>query len=245
MDSILRLSPDEIRRRIDDSNIQSASTTARYVYWERRAIHTDYDFVPCPCTDDCWCRRHLCAGHYRIKDITFEAFLDSYLVLWIPKNSRKNVKLAVLEGRGFKGRQKNAAAQLKWLGEAWSGVLSVVRNYDKCGLCDLAVPPLVCRASKTLYEGKMWSQLFYDSIVPFDSGSKRRITKAGYSSPTRDFLAMNRQLFADLKSLSDINQLSVPDLRRLDSPVLVDSPFPEPAGGQPLSRVIDKIFYWP
>jgi hypothetical protein len=41
----------------------------------------------------------------------------------------------------------------------------------------------------------MWSQLFYDSVVPFDSNSKREIKNAGYTDPRRDFLAMNRELF--------------------------------------------------
>jgi hypothetical protein len=96
-----------------------------------------------------------------------------------------------------------------------------------------------------LYEAKMWSQLFYDSIVAFDTRSKRELKMAGYSDPAQDFLGMNRELFDDLRKLSETHDLGVPGLRQLDSPGRVDPQLQEPVGGQPLSRVIDKIFYRP
>ena len=56
---------------------------------------------------------------------------------------------------------------------------------------------------------------------------------------------MNRELFADIRKLSDTHGLKIPDLRRLDTPGAVNPQLREPAGGQPLSRVVDKIFYRP
>jgi hypothetical protein len=91
----------------------------------------------------------------------------------------------------------------------------------------------------------MWSQLFYDSLVPFDTKSKAKIKRAGYPDPERHFLAMNRELFRDLRKLSDAHRLGVPGIRHLDSPCSVIPQLPAPAGGQPLSRVVDKIFYSP
>jgi hypothetical protein len=123
-------------------------------------------------------------------------------------------------------------------------VLGEVSAYNKCGVCDSATPPSAVHATNNLYEAKMWSQLFYDSIVLFDTDSRRRITSAGYPNPARDFLGMNNELFADLRQLSDAHGLGIPGLRGLDSPVLIDVQFGEPPpSGQPLSRVIDKIFY--
>jgi hypothetical protein len=243
--NISSLSPDEIRRRISESNRQSASKKAKYVYWESRAVQSDYELMACLCEDDCWCVRNACAGHYRVKDITFEEFLESYLRLWIPPSSRQNVKGAVLKGLSFKGRQEGAIGPLRWLRPNWPCVLDKVRRYGKCGLCDSAAPPVVSARVSNLYEAKMWSQLFYDSIVPFDTKSKAEMRRAGYSDPAQDFLEMNRELFGDLRKLSDAHGLGVPGLRRLDSPGKVDPQLQEPAGGQPLSRVIDKIFYRP
>jgi hypothetical protein len=238
------LSPDEIRRITEDSNKQSAKGSAKYVYGESRALHTDYECIACPCGDDCWCRRNECAGHYRLKAVTFDEFLETYVALWIPRNARKNVKRAVMDGAPFKGRQRIAIIPLQKLRENWSSVLEKVRGYDKCGLCDSTAPPGVTDVSN-LYEGKMWSQLFYDSLVPFDTKSKAKIKRAGYPDPERHFLAMNRELFRDLRKLSDAHRLGVPGIRHLDSPCSVIPQLPAPAGGQPLSRVVDKIFYSP
>jgi hypothetical protein len=86
---------------------------------------------------------------------------------------------------------------------------------------------------------------FYDSLIPFDSSSIRKIKQAGYPDPLLDFLAMNWKVFDDLRKPSECYRLGVPDIRRLDAPWTVDRRLPEPVGGQPLSRVVDKIFYKP
>ncbi len=243
MGDITSWSPDQIRRVIRDSNKQSAQGSQRYVVWENRAIHSDYEFKACPCGDDCWCKRNACAGHYRLKEVTFDEFLETYVTLWTPPTARENVKGAVLEGTPFNGRQRNAIKPLQWLQENWPIILDKVRGYDKCGLCDSTMP-LIAHVSN-LYEGKMWSQLFYDSLVPFDTKSRAQIKRAGYPDPTKDFLAMNRELFRDLRRLSDAHGLGVPGVRQLDSPCMVVPQLREPTGGQPLSRVVDKIFYSP
>jgi len=242
---ISSLLPDEIRRRITDSNRQSARGRPNYLGGENRAIRSDYEFIACSCGEDCWCKRNACAGHYRLKKITFDQFLETYVSLWIDRNFRDKVKCAVREGSGFSGRwrAKNAVRALKCLREDWLGILDRVRGYDKCGLCDSTVP--AAPHVSNLYEAKIWSQLFYDSIVPFDGESKGKITKAGYPRPARDFLAMNKALFRDLRKVAEAHRLKVPDIRQLDSPWLdVPQLLPQP-GGQPLSRVVDKIFYNP
>jgi len=127
------------------------------------------------------------------------------------------VTRAVLDGFSFKGRQKGAVEPLRNLRANWQSTLGEVRKYDGCGLCDLAIPLVAARVTN-LYEAKMWSQLFYDSIVPFDTKSRAEMKRAGYSNPAQDFLTMNRELFADLRELSDTNGLAIPELRRLDAP---------------------------
>ena len=241
---ISSLSLDEIRRSISESNRRSAESKSKYVLGESRALQSEYEFVTCPCRDDCWCKRNACDGHYRLKEVTFESFLETYLNLWIPPSSRGNLQRAVLIGAPFTQRQRNAIKPLQWLRVNWRSILQKVRCYDKCGLCDSALPPTVANVSD-LYQAKMWSQLFYDSLVPFDTKSRTKIIRAGYPDPKRDFLAMNKALFHDLRKLSDVHCLGVTGIRRLDSPWMVNRLLPEPAGGQPLSRVVDKIFYRP
>jgi hypothetical protein len=108
-------------------------------------------------------------------------------------------------------------------------------------MCD---PNISIEGSVTnLYEAKMWSQLFYDSLVPFDTASKKEIKRAGYT--TTDFLAMNRELFRDLRRFAEAYGLGVADIRALDSPAAVAPCVSSLPGGQPLSRVLDKIFYSP
>jgi hypothetical protein len=130
---------------------------------------------------------------------------------------------------------------LKWLDQNWSASLAKARGCNKCGLCD---PNISIEGGVTnLYEAKMWSQLFYDVLVPFDTASKKAIKRAGY--PTTDFLTMNRELFLDLRRFAEAHGLDVAAIRKLDSPSAIAPSLSPLAGGQPLSRVLDKIFYNP
>jgi hypothetical protein len=240
---------DEIRRVIGESNKASVQGTQEYLVGENRAIHSAYDFTTCRCGDECWCKRNACVGHYRLREVAFDEFLATYLTLWIPPKARRNVKYGVLEGAQFNGRAQNAIPPLKWLQENWPTVLEKVTTYDRCGLCDPTVR-LEDHVGNyyevsNLYAGKMWSQLFYDSLVPFDSNSRVGIKRAGYSDPTKAFFATSRELFRDLRKLSEDHGLGVPGIRQLDLPWMAVPQLQVPAGGQPLSRVVDKIFYSP
>jgi hypothetical protein len=173
--------------------------------------------------------------------MSFNQFLDTYVTLWTPRNARQNIKSAVLTGKPFKGRQRNAVPALKWLHQNWPASLAKARACDKCGLCD---PRISIESSvANLYEAKIWSQLFYDVLVPFDTTSKKEIKRAGYT--TTDFLTMNKELFRDLRKFAEAHRLDVGDIRGLDSPSAIAPSLSPLAGGQPLSRVVDKMFYSP
>jgi len=234
---------DALRKAIRSSNMNSMKGTQEYVVSENKAILTDYEFVDCGCAEDCWCKSHGCTGHYVIREMTFERFLETYVHLWVPPRARNNVRRAVLEGRPFNGRQRNAVGPLQWLMQNWKATLNWARQHRKCGLCDCGVPR-VGRVNY-LYEAKIWSQLFYDSLAPFDSSSRSRIKRAGYTDPIRDYARMNRELFEDLRRLASRANLGVPALRGLDAPSLVVPNLVPVRTGQPLSRVLDKIFYRP
>jgi hypothetical protein len=243
MGDIAGWSQDEIKRIIRHSNDDSAAGSQRYVFWENKAIRDDYEFVPCECKSDCWCKRNGCTGHYRLKAISFHQFLDTYVHLWIPPSSRNNVNAAVLHSRPFNGRQRNAVPPLQSLRENWQDTLREARGYDKCGLCDSQIPLVI--AVNNLYQAKMWSQLFYDSLVPFDTRSRHRIARAGYTDPIQNYMRMNRELFDDLKIMASRNDLDIADLRNLDTPWTAAQGMVVIPNGQPLSRVIDKMFYSP
>jgi hypothetical protein len=238
---ISSLSPEEVRARIGASNRASHEGQARYIDRENLAIHSDYDFIDCPCAPECWCRHRGCLGHYLIREMLFNQFLGTYVALWVPKRARENIRAGVLEGKPFGGRQRNAIPALQWLAQNWDGCLAKARSARKCGLCDPTIS--IGRRVANLYEAKMWSQLFYDALVPFDTASIGEIRRAGYV--TNDFLDMNRQLFRDLRAFGEAHSLNVAAIRGLDTPWDVSRDLRRPPGGQPLSRVIDKIFYNP
>ena len=240
MGDICRWSPERIRQAIRASNKQAVIATQKYVLLENSAIRTDYEFIACPCDESCWCKRHKCTGHYRIRKMSFDQFLQTYVNLWIPPKARENIKNAVRFGTPFNGRQRNAVKPLKWLSANWIDVLTRVRSYNKCGLCDSSFPAV--GDVTNLYQAKMWSQLLYDSVVPFDTKSKAQIKQAGYSDPTKDFRAMNSELFGDLRKLSENAGMGVDSIRNLDCPWVVATSLEKPSGGQPLSRVLDKVF---
>jgi hypothetical protein len=243
MGDICNESLDKIRQVIRESNERSSRGSQQYIVWENSAILSNYEFFPCPCDEFCWCKRHSCTGHYRIKAITFDEFLETYVKLWVPPRARENIKNAVILGAPFSGRQKNAIKPLRWLRSKWSDVLARARGHNTCGLCDSSLP--VIDDVSNLYQAKMWSQLFYDCIVPFDSKSKTQLTKAGYADPTRHFISTNDMLFGDLRKLSERTCMDIGDIRNLDAPWDVVAYLEKPSGGQPLSRVLDKMFYAP
>lgn len=146
--------------------------------------------------------------------------------------------------RRINGRQRGAVEPLKRIRANWASVLEAVRAHHGCGFSDVRAP-LVPKQVSNIYEAKLWSQLLYDSVVPFDTRSRALIKRRGYSDPSKDFLGMNRELFDDAKIFATNHRLSVGGLRALDAPVLGFPEWKLPVGGQPLSRVIDKIFYIP
>lgn len=232
-----------LRDTVATSNRLSLEGVQRYVLWENQAIGRDYEFIPCPCNEKCWCRQHGCEGHYRIMDIGFKQFLETYTTLWIPPNARDRVISAVLMDGPFEGRQRNAIEPLKWLHENCYQVIKRVREYERTGLC--GEPPEIVPQVDNLYKAKIGSQLFYDSIVPFDTSSRPRMKRAGYPDPTRHFPATNIELFADLRIFAERFSLSMSEIRDLDSPWQIVPNFSRQPGGQPLSRVLDKAFYTP
>ncbi|MEX2215168.1 MAG: hypothetical protein WD768_13625 [Phycisphaeraceae bacterium] len=244
MGHIAELLPSTLGERVAASNRDSLNGSQQYVIWESRAIQNDYEMVPCQCASTCWCAQHGCQGHYRLKPITFEQFLDRYVQLWAPPNARQILKQAVLDNAKFEGRQRRAVPPLQWLGEHWDMVVTQVRSHTRSGLCDEGVP-VITESVTHLYDAKMWSQLYYDGIVPFDTSSRALMKRLGFVDPLKDFTAFNRQLFADLRIFAERRGLSVNELRRLDQPWTLTTEIPEPPGGQPLSRLLDKIFYSP
>lgn len=143
---------DSVRRVIRESNARSAEGTQKYVVWENRAIRTDYEFIACTYDRQCWCQRNGCTGHYRLKPITFHQFLETYVTLWIPPKARENVKAAVLEGRSFQGRQRNAIKPLRWLNSNWADVFKGVKTHNSCGLCGPSTRD--CRGSLAQRQGE-------------------------------------------------------------------------------------------
>lgn len=243
MGQIAGMSVDEVRNAIRQSNWHALKKSQRYLISEDQALRSDYEFIACPCVEACWCKGHACHGHYRVRETSFERFLQTYALLWMPPGRRDGLQRAVLNNAPFNGRGRKAIVPLQWLRLNWSEILRSVRRYDRCGLCDSS-PPIAPRDGEfTLWDSKIWSQLLYDSVVPFDYNSLGQIRRAGYS--TRDFVAMNTELFGDLRSLSDSCGLTIEALRNLDSPWELCPDYERRIAGQPLSRIIDKIFYSP
>jgi hypothetical protein len=237
---------EKIQRLIERSNSFSASKRENYIREESNAIQTDYEFVACRCSEKCWCRRYGCEGHYCLKHIPFEQFLQTFVKLWVAVPGRNRVPDAVMNGTSIEDlpRLKNAAEPLRQLRQEWSTVLAQVRSNTRCGLCDSAAPELP--AISGIYGAKMWSQLYYDSVVPFDSKSEKKIRGAGYPDPVSRFQTMNENLFRDLRLFAERNGLPIREIRNLDTPWAVSfGPPGKPPGGQPLSRVLDKLFYCP
>lgn len=110
-------------------------------------LSADYKFLRCPCGSDCWCQRNACDGHYRIKKITFDEFLEAYAALWIPPTARKNLKKAVLTGSPFKQRQRNAVEPLQRLRGRRNSVAGIHRGlrYEA-----IESPRLILSARSTL-----------------------------------------------------------------------------------------------
>lgn len=228
---------------ITASNRQSAQKLQRYVFHENAVIQADYDFVACKCPPSCWCKTHGCTGHYVIREIGFGDFLDSYALLWLPPRARMRVKEAVLHGAQFNGRQRNAVGFLRDLHQNWDARLAQARSHRKTGLCDEGVPTGIRVGN--LYEAKIWSQLFYDSLVPFDTTARARMIRGGYTNPLRDYSLTNLEMFSDLRSFSSRLHLGLPGIRGLDTPWTVAPGMTQLTCGQPLSRILDKLFYLP
>jgi hypothetical protein len=252
MGYLKRIGIDTIKELINSSNIDAAGNNQKYIFWENIAILNDYECIACDCPKECWCRQHKCQGHYIIKDISFDCFLDTYVKLWTPVHARNGIKEDVIWKRHFVGRQEKSVQFLKDLKINYDNILDHVRQIRKCGFCDNVFDEIQTVLSgsslslsiSNLYQAKLLSQLFYDSIVAFDTASRRKIVKAGYSDPLKHpsgFISMNQSLYEDLKAYD----LPISEYRELDKPFSAMSGLSNIPNGQPMSRVVDKIFYSP
>lgn len=119
---------------------------------------------------------------------------------------------------------------------------------NKCMVCDKPLDSLAksfVDSAKNIYESKAVSQLYYDIIVPYDTGSRHEMMRMGYDDPERSLVKVNDQLRNDVQAFIVRNGLTLLEFRRLDNPSAYFPEIRQRPEGHPFSRVIDKVFYTP
>ena len=69
-----------------------------------------------------------------------------------------------------------------------------------------------------VYQSKAVSQLFYDVVVPYDTGSRHEMMKAGYGDPRNSLLNVTDQLRRDVQKFIVNNAITMSEFRQLDNP---------------------------
>lgn len=232
--------PTTLKSILRASNYWASANRNRYPVAITDAIKALYDWVPCPCDDQCQCRREFdCTHHYiRKTGISFELAKSHFLSCYVDQKMRDSVSSGTKKGRGekaaeatsfFKSQWNNLPAALNtsllctaWCNDAWRAIAQDFK-------------PRI----ETIYKAKWLSLLAFDTFVAYDTGSIRLLIR---EYPSRTFFDLTSAIRTDLMGHLLANSTSISSFRIYDNPSEFFHPDIPRYHPRPIGNIIDKLF---
>jgi hypothetical protein len=220
------------------SNYWAKANRNQYPLAFSNLLNDLYDWVPCPCDDQCLCKREFnCTHHYiRKPDISFEITKNHFLSCYVDKKMRDRVSSGTKQGRG-----KNTYEAISWIQAIWnelpplSTTLLCTEWYDKgwrkhaeAFEADIG----------TIYKAKWLSILALDTFIAYDTSSVRLLAREYRGHTYFDLVsAIRTDLIDHLRS----NSISISTFRLYDNPHEFYPGIPI-SQLRPIGNIIDKLF---
>lgn len=240
MSLISHFSEDSVKEFLRRSNYWAKTNINAYPVKIHRAISDLYEWVDCPCDDDCNCKKYRCEKHLvRKPDVSFDMLSYHFLECYIDRKKHRTVRENNITGRGT-----NAPAAIEQIRNNWATISAVTSQKhllcsDWCDPLHESMAKEFRPGPKTIYSAKWLSILCFDSFTAYDTNSVRLFSR-DFHNPKSYFIMMNR-IRQDIMTHLDITSGSLQDFRNYDNPseffpdISSDSP-------KPIGNIIDKIY---
>ena len=259
-----------VRQNINESNTIACVNPNKYPIQEQASLLEIWEQVPreeghelpVEHTDNVYVLR---------SGLEFEDVRDAHIRMFVSSNFH-NVLIDALDN-GLEDEQElplfviGAYNWLLYLQEHWERLYKIARNWRRSLFYEDFVPPEILELGErdfsihnSVYQAKMWATLFPDICVPYDSKSRTKIIQCigrGRNITYVEMLEALRSLAINLiiqegSNVAEFRQLDQPGLGCPYYPDLIALPRPGFDYGndytpeeRPISRVIDKYFYYP
>ncbi len=205
-----------------------------------RAISDLYEWIDCPCDNDCECKNYQCNKHLVKKtDIAFDIHEKHFLECYVDSNARESVRQGRLSGRGKRAVEATAKIRGNWAEISAS-------SSKKHLLCTNWFEPLHESLSRdfrpksdTLYHAKWLSLLCFDTYTAYDNGSVA-LLKRDFNNPP-NFLILMKRIRRDIMIHLENTGATLQDFRQLDNPQEFFYEIPQNSP-RPLGNIIDKLY---
>jgi len=265
------LSFDEIRTRIDESNINAAKNNRNlYPIQEQATLMEIWENVNCGCEDSCCCNNYNRTQQWKLKKgLVFNDVIDAYLRMFV--DSRRHKSIIDILGHDnidyykLPQRIRGAVESLIYLRDNWDRLYNKSYNNVRTLLCDdwcdefweneFSFP-----ISESVYRAKRYSILLPNICIPYDNASRNKIKKFLGISNNTTYYEMLKKLRLKVIEIIDNEKSNLVTFQELDQPSKAISfdyskislrridinygqgYFPLV---RPISRIIDKMFYKP
>jgi len=205
-----------------------------------RAISDLYEWIDCPCGNDCECKKYQCKKHLvRKTDIDFDIHYNHFLECYVDSKAHEAVRQGRVSGRG-----KRAVGVTAEIRDNWAKISAI--SSKKHLLCSNWCEPLhesLARAfrpsSATIYRAKWLSLLCFDTFTAYDNGSVA-LLKRDFKNPN-SFLDLMKRIRQDIKTHLENTGATLQDFRQYDNPSEFFDEIPENSP-RPLGDIIDKLY---
>lgn len=203
------------------------------------AISDLYEWVDCPCGNECECKKYQCTKHLvRKTGIDFDVCYNHFLECYVDSPAHKAVRQGRTDGRG-----KNAPEATQKIRDNWERISAISsKNHLLCSNWCESLYESMARSfkpsSKTIYRAKWLSILCLDTFIAYDNNSVRLLNR-DYDNPP-DFLDLMKRIRHDIMTHLGKTGMTLQDFRQYDNPseffkIPPDSP-------RPLGDIIDKLY---
>lgn len=258
-----------MKKQIDFSNEQATKNRNLYPIQEQATQKEIWEYVPCTCDENCYCKKIGCNHHWKLKKgVKYEDFVSAFQRTFVDRSEHLSIHMAMKRrDKDYPIKRYNEAySVLRSLENDWESLSGYAADHNKTLFCN-DWDSVIFRngwqkfdMKRGIYHAKKFCLLLPDICVPYDTSSFAKILKFLEGTATSDYyelLAHLREKF--LESMVDRN-LTIPELRRMDDPGkyltfdrrLISLPRCDrdygsdylPKEGQ-ISFVLDKCFYNP
>jgi len=205
-----------------------------------KAILELYEWIDCPCDEDCECKNYQCAKHLvRKNNMPFDVYYGHFLNCYVDKKAHNAVRQGRTSGRG-----KRAVKATAIIRSIWPEISAISSN--KHLLCSNCCEPIFASLARdfrpdsdTLYNAKWLSLLCFDTFTAYDTGSVA-LLKRDFNKPI-DYLTLMVRIRQDIIDHLLNTGATLQDFRDYDNPSEFFNEIPE-GSPKPLGNIIDKLY---